>query len=185
MRFECQNPKLWQFEDLRLLSRATLWSNFKTNILVIISTKFSTWIQSFFLFEEQKISTLNYAIFEKIWKNFWSQTMLLSMLDILTRFLQNYSQAFLSYLLFRFKNSLLRHHLKNSENIFDTIQDFLISPILKNSTIGWDNLEISADIFFPSQILSSFFRHNLLEVFFRHTCTRFFPVPKLLEFFLT
>ena len=105
MRFECQNPKLWQFEDLRLLSRVTLWSNFETNILVIISTKFSTWIQTFILFEEQK----------------------------------------------------------NSEKIFDTIQDFLISPILKK---------------FPSKSTRGFFRQKSTRFFFRHTSTRVFSRPK-------
>ena len=38
----------------------------------------------------------------------------------------NYLQAFLS-----FKNALLRHHVTNFENVFDTIQDSFISPILK------------------------------------------------------
>ena len=54
MRFECQNPKLWQFENLKLLSSATWSSNFKTNTLVEISKTFSTWILNFIVFEEQK-----------------------------------------------------------------------------------------------------------------------------------
>ena len=66
-------------------------------------------------------------------KNYWSQTMLLLMLDILTHFNFNFSQASLSYLLFRFEIALLRHHVTNFEKIFDTIQDFLISLILKKS----------------------------------------------------
>ena len=57
--------------------------------------------------------------------------MLLSMLDILTLSNWNFSQASLSYLLFRFEIVLLRHHVTNFEKNFDTIQDFLISPILK------------------------------------------------------
>ena len=61
--------------------------------------------------------------------------MLLSMLDILTSLNWNFYQA-----------SSLRHHVTNFEKIFDTIQDFLISPILKKkfSKIRWGNLEISA-----------------------------------------
>ena len=55
--------------------------------------------------------------------------MLLSMLDILTQFNWNFSQASLSYLLFRFEIALLRHHVTNFEKNFDTIQDFLLSPI--------------------------------------------------------
>ena len=54
MRFECQNPKLWQFEDLKLLSSAIWWSNFKTNTLVEISKKISTWTLNFIVFKEQK-----------------------------------------------------------------------------------------------------------------------------------
>ena len=53
--------------------------------------------------------------------------------DILTSLGGNYLQAFWSYLLFRFKNALLRHHVTNFEKKFDTIQDFLISLILKKS----------------------------------------------------
>ena len=59
--------------------------------------------------------------------------MLLSMLDILTHFILNFSETSLSYLLFRFEIALLRHHVTNFEKNFDTIQDFLISPILKKS----------------------------------------------------
>ena len=54
MRFEPRNPKLWQFEDLKLLSSATWWSKFETNTLVEISKKFSTRILNFIVFEEQK-----------------------------------------------------------------------------------------------------------------------------------
>ena len=132
MRFECQNPKLWQFEDLKLLSSATWWSNFKTNTLVKITKKFSTWILNFIVFEQQtNFNPKPTQFLKKNLKNFWSQTMPLAMLDMLTSLGGNYLHAFLSCLLFRFEIALLRHHVTNFEKIFDTIQDFLLSPILK------------------------------------------------------
>ena len=134
MRFEPRNPKLWQFEDLKLLSSATWWSKFETNTLVEISKEFSTRILNFIVFEEQKnFNPQPTQFLKKNLKNHCSQTMLLSMLDILTHFILNFSETSLSYLLFRFEIALLRHHVTNFEKIFDTIQDFLISPILKKS----------------------------------------------------
>ena len=83
--------------------------------------------------KNKKKSTLNLRNFlKKILQNFWSQTMLLAMRNILTS-LGEIIWAFFSYLLFRFEIALLRHHVTNFEKIFDTIQDFLISPILKKS----------------------------------------------------
>ena len=59
------------------------------------------------------------------------------MLDILTSLRGNYLSlfylAFYSYLLFRFEIALLRHHVPNFEKKYHTIQDFLISLILKKS----------------------------------------------------
>ena len=134
MRFEPRNPKLWQFEDLKLLSSATWWSKFETNTLVEISKEFSPRILNFIVFEEQKnFNPQPTQFLKKCLKNYWSQTMLLSMLDILTHFNLNFSETSLSYLLFRFEIALLRHHVTNFEKNFDTIQDFLISPILKKS----------------------------------------------------
>ena len=66
MRFEPRNPKLWQFEDLKLLSSATRSSNSKANTLFKISKEFSTRIINFIVFEEKKIQPSTYAIFNTI-----------------------------------------------------------------------------------------------------------------------
>ena len=106
----------------------------KKNTLVKISKKFSTRILNFIVFEEEEnFNPQPTQFLIKLVENFWSQTMLLAMVDILTPLGWNYLQAFLSYLLFRFEIALLRQHVTNFEKMIDTIQEFSISPISKKS----------------------------------------------------